>query len=240
MSWQASRTSFGAERRGALGPRSGHSRRSRRAGSSCVLARRRRRRTRSRTSALTHRRRPSPGGCPRAGDCRRAGIRRRRRPPACRRSRRCAARACRAGRCARPTSPASERACFPNARASAPRSRRGPLRPAACGSRRPSSLVRCRFSSICCVARLRARVLVGEHLRGRARLAGVEQQQLIAQAPEHVRRRAPAARPPRCRPDRRCRRRSRRAPQRTGPACPPARRARRSRSRTLPRRGLRA
>ena len=47
--------------------------------------------------------------------------------------------------------------------------------------------MRCRFSSICSIAGLGALVLVGQHRRGRARLAGVEQQQLVAQPPQDAR-----------------------------------------------------
>ena len=61
--------------------------------------------------------------------------------------------------------------------------------------------------------------------RGRARLARVEQQQLVAQPAQHARARARAARPRRCRRGRTCRRRCRRARPRRGPACRPARRS---------------
>ena len=36
------------------------------------------------------------------------------------------------------------------------------------------------------LAGLRAIVLIGQHRRGRARLAGVEQQQLVSQSPQHA------------------------------------------------------
>ena len=93
-------------------------------------------------------------------------------------ARRSGARACRGGRCSRWPSPASARACSPSARASARRSARGRRTRAARGSRRPSAWCGAGSSSISSSLLARAPVLVGQQRARRARLAGVEEQEV--------------------------------------------------------------